>query len=120
MPRQFQRNQQQQAPQQQSQPHGQQDGNHNGSQKNRPVMSFKVTVSGTTLDCAVWAHTQRGDRGDYTAYTVSINRSYPVEEQGKTVWKQGGGFRPQELPVVQYLLNKAYSWILEEKTDTPI
>lgn len=86
-------------------------------EKKRPVMSIKASSDRTTsLEIAVWLNSNEGENGQkFDSYSLSINRSYRKED-GQ--WVQNTNFRPHDLPVLLFLVNKAYDYILSEKAES--
>jgi hypothetical protein len=85
--------------------------NSNGQQeKKKPAVRYRLGIGGASIEVAVWENrlpSQYGE-GEVSVYSVSVGRSYKADDG----WKNGGGFKTQELAPLNYLLDKALAWIL--------
>src|ERR1043166_1970934 len=84
--------------------------------KPKPAATFKYRVRGGRLNVAVWGKKIEGENGAYTLYSVSISRSYydEAEEDPKARWKETAEYmRTEDLPVLGYAIDQAWSWIQE-------
>ena len=71
------------------------------------------TDRNTSVEIAAWDNLIEVEGGTVTTYNVTIKRSYR-DEKGE--WKLNQNLRPHDIPVLIFALNKAYSWILDQKS----
>jgi hypothetical protein len=90
-------------------------------------MSFKCFSDGSTqIQVAIWSREVQTQTGSFTQYSCTVGRSWR-DQQGN--WhdssKDDAGnsrmisFRHHDIPVLCYLLEKAYDWILSQRVQTP-
>lgn len=73
-----------------------------------PFATFTAWSGVAQIKVNVWANVMQGEQGEFTVYSVTFGRSYRKGDE----WKEGGGYRAQDLPVLQHLLTKAYDMLL--------
>lgn len=69
-----------------------------------PVETFAATNDGSRIEVSLWENVHAGQYGENVNHSVSIRRSYNVDSD----WKETTSMRKQDIPVLQYLLAKAY------------
>lgn len=86
-----------------------------GEPKKGPAKSYWLMVDRTTkIEVAIWPRELQGDRGMYTVYSLTLKRSF---KDAKGNWQnpEDQFYRLHELPTLQYLIAKAYDWVIEQK-----
>jgi hypothetical protein len=88
-------------------------GNGNGEKK-KPVISWRYpTDRTTTIEVAVWPNMITLQSGEQVqVYSVTVQRSYK-DQTGN--WCKNGSYRGHDLPVLLHALQKAHTWILDQR-----
>ncbi len=73
---------------------------------NKPILTVSA---GGGVKASVWKNNNSADGSDF--YSVTLNRSY--EKDGE--WNETQSFRRDDLPKLEYALNKAYEFILSQQ-----
>ena len=84
----------------------------------QPLVSYRLNSDRTTsISLAVWGNTYKnGDGEEYEQLTMTVQRSYK-DTQGQWQTQQKPSWRVHDLPIVLFLLEKAYSFALNRRTD---
>lgn len=77
-----------------------------------PVWKKRLFSSGSFIEAAVFRNEVDNGDSSFTAYSVSLQRSY---KDGET-WKDTRSLRRDDLLVASHLLQRAYAWIGEQDT----
>lgn len=87
-----------------------------GSGPKRPVASFRTNSDrGTSLEVSVWSNTHKAADGtEFEQLSVTVQRSY---KDANGQWCRGGSYRIHDLPILLFLLQKAYTMALDRRTD---
>lgn len=72
---------------------------------NKPLATFRVR----NIKSNVWK--QETEKGRF--YTVTISRTYVVEEKGEKVYKETSSFDLSEAPIAERLLKKGFEAAFE-------
>lgn len=95
--------------------------NGKGEGKKRPLVSFKcATDRSTWIDVAIWSQDVTYGNGEKsTQYVTSFHRSY---RDGNGEFQTNYSYRQHDLPILQYLLTRAYAWIADQRVieDAPV
>lgn len=88
-------------------------------EKQKPVQSWKYALPGGTgfMESAVFARPMKGEHGDWTAYSISLHRSYFSEKDN--AWKGTQYMRPEHIIWALHCLKQAWTWIVETKACEP-
>lgn len=86
-----------------------------------PLASFQSNSDRTTtLTVAVWGNPMTGEDGStWIRYEMTFSRSSKGQDG---TWRPSASYRVQDIPVLLYLLQKAYDWVTatrQEHTDVP-
>lgn len=81
-------------------------------EKKTPLKKFRAGQ----ITATIWENDKEGKDGKtFKAYSVNITKSYGVEEDNKTVWKDTNNFQKDDLPKVVLVSNLAYAEIVLAK-----
>src|SRR4051812_5611752 len=82
-------------------------------EKRRPVQTFKcASGKDTWIEVAVWTNeVTYQDGGKGTQLSTTFSRSYKHNEE----WRTNYSYRQHDLPVLLYLMQQAYAWILDQR-----
>lgn len=94
-----------QSQKQQSRSNGQQER----EKGERPIWSRRVWSGSANIEAAVFPKEITGDNGTFTAYNVSLKRTYKADEE----YRSTQGFRAEDVPVAIGLLQMAYAVIVD-------
>ena len=85
---------------------------------NRPAASFAAYSDRTTrIEVAVWAKKVTvSEREEYTQYTLTLSRSW---QKGGN-WQGNAAFRAHDVPVLLFLVERAYHWCVAQRTTVTI
>lgn len=59
------------------------------------------------ISATIWANEKEANGKKFTAYTVQFTKSYGMEENGQTVWKETNSLQPNDLAKALLVLQKA-------------
>jgi hypothetical protein len=86
-------------------------------QKRKPEVSYRCFTDRTTrLEVAVWANEMTGQDGStYKQHAITFSRNY---KDGSGTWvNDSRSYRAHDLPVLLYLLDRAYKYTLDSRTE---
>lgn len=76
---------------------------------------FKVgpipTGVNESIEVCVWARQTQHDNREVTLFYVTLQASYRDGEE----WKRSASFKPHQIPVAMYALQKAFDYIVSRK-----
>lgn len=89
--------------------------NGNGQPK-RPLASFRAnTDRSTSIEVSVWLNVHKSQDGtEFEQLSMTIKRNYR-DQNG--AWVSGGSYRSHDIPVLMFLLTKAYNMAIDRRTD---
>ncbi len=89
----------------------------NGNGKKKPEVSYKCySDRSTKLEVAVFAFEKEGEGGEmYKQYSLVFSRSY--KDANGTWHNNSPGHRVHDMPVLLFLLEKAYKYCLDARTE---
>lgn len=91
-------------------------GNGNG---HKPAAMFSYPVAaGTYIQASVWARTVTTNSGTFVTHDVSVRKRWKDPQTGE--WKSLYNFRGSELYALNYAIQRAMAWIMDQRaSDTP-
>jgi hypothetical protein len=90
----------------------------NGEAKRRPAATFAAMTDRTTrVEIAAWANVHQGQNGEYTQYSLTFRRSW---RDAQNQWHDGGSYRVHDVPVLLYLLQRAYDFCVAQRAEVKI
>ena len=78
-----------------------------------PAEKFTANNDGSRIEVSVWENWIKTDRGDKLTHGISFKRSYKTDEG----WKSVTSMRRHDVPVLQYLLGKAYDYCMTKSEE---
>jgi len=81
--------------------------NHRKEEKESPVWSRRYWTGKGNVEVAVWSNVIEQDGNDREVFSATIKKTYKDGEE----YKESGSFFPEELPLVAFALQDAFSFI---------
>ena len=79
-----------------------------------PVEKLYANNDGSRIEVSIWENWIKTEHGEKLTHGVTFQRSYKTDDGWKTVTSM----RKHDLPVVQYLLNKAYDYCMTKEEES--
>jgi hypothetical protein len=89
--------------------------------KTRPEAKFSARSDrGTRIEVACWAYRQSNGKGEeWVQYGITCSRSWRNDKTGE--WHNDSGiYRIHDMPVLLYLLQRAYAYCLGKRTEVKV
>ena len=80
-----------------------------GGEQMAPIKKFRAG----SISCAIWENEVNIGGRQVAILKATVERRYKDNKDGQ--WKSSGSFSRNEIPLVQYVLGKAFEAMVEEK-----
>ncbi len=80
-------------------------------EKSKPVWFRRYWTGSGVLEVSVWSRTIESQGGDREVFNTSLKKTYKDGDD----YKESGSYRPEELPLIAFALQEAFSFISNEQ-----